>query len=162
MAAHSIRTSLVNVGGWKPKKFVDGERRRSRSSDPEIALTRQLETIVDKLDIDVMVVADFDGACVTSAGNADEAMALADFAAGAAKERPAARTITTERGFIHVDLVDARGRTYILAAFAKHGVPSPIGVARAVNGASRILREGLTIEAALPLTERGWGDWSKL
>ena len=148
---------------WKPKKFVDGERRRARSSDPEIALGMQLRAIVEKLEIDVMVVADFDGACVESAGDPTEAMALADFAAGAAKDRPAARTITTERGFIHVDLVDARGRTFILAAFAKHGVPSPIGVARACSGVSRILRDGLTIEAALPLTERGsWGDWSKL
>jgi hypothetical protein len=158
MAAQSLK--FVE---WKPKKFVASERRRARSSDPEIALGLQLQAIVEKLDIDVMVIADFDGACVESAGDPDEAMRLADFAAGAAKARPAARTITTERGFIHVDLVDARGRTYILAAFAKHGVPSPIGVARACNGASRILRDGLTIEAALPLTERGgWGDWSNL
>lgn len=148
---------------WKPKKFVDGERRRARSSDPEIALGMQLQAIIEKLDIDVMVIADFDGACVESAGDPDEAMRLADFAAGAAKERPAARTITTERGFIHVDLVDARGRTYILAAFARLGIPSPIGVARACSGAARILRDGITIEAALPLSERGgWGDWSKI
>lgn len=159
MAAQSIRSFP-----WKPKKFVASERRRSRSCDPETALGLQLATIVEKLEIDVLVIADFDGACVASAGDETAAMALAELAAGAAKELPAARTITTPRGFMHVDLVDARGRTFILAAFAVHGVPSPVGVARAVHGAARILRDGLTIEteAALPLSERGWGDWSKL
>ncbi len=159
MAAQSIRPV-----SWKPKKFVSSERRRSRSSDPETALGHQLATIVDKLEVDVMVVADFDGACVASAGHETAAIALAQLAAGAAKEEYAARTITTPKGFIHVDFVDARGRTFILAAFARHGVPSPVGVARAVHGAARILRDGISIEgeAALPLSERGWGDWSKL
>jgi hypothetical protein len=159
MAAHSIRPD-----NWKPKKFVASERRRTRSVDPETALGMQLATIVDKLDVQVMVIADYDGACVASAGPESAAMALARLAAGAAKEDPTARTITTPAGFIHVDLVDARGRTFILAAFARHGVPSAIGVARAVNGAARILRDGISIEgeAALPLSERGWGDWSNL
>ena len=51
--------------------------------------------------------------------------------------------------------------SFVLAAFARHDVPAPIGVARAVAGAARILRDGLAIagETALPLIERGWGDW---
>ena len=159
MAAHPVRTV-----DWKPKKFVTSERRQARSSDPEIALGMQLATIVEKLDVDVIVIADFDGACVASAGDEAAAVELADFAAGAAKDQSRARAITTERGFIHVDLVEARGRTFILAAFAAHGVPSAVGVARAVHGAARILRDGLIVqtEAALPLLERGWGDWSSV
>ena len=159
MAAHPVRSTH-----WKPKKFVSSERRGSRSCDPETALGLQLAAVVDKLDVEVLVIADLDGAAVASAGEEDAAIALAEFAAAAAKERPAARTITTTRGFVHVDLVDARGRTFVLAAFARFGVPSPVGVARAVFGAARILRDGLTVqtEAPLPLVERGWGDWSKL
>lgn len=148
----------------KPTKFVPGERRGSRSSDPETALGLQLAAVVEKLDVEVLVVADLDGAAVASAGEEESVLALAQFAAAAAKERPAARTITTTRGFAHIDLVDARGRTFVLAAFARFEIPSPIGVARAVAGAARILRDGLAIhcEAALPLIERGWGDWSRL
>ena len=160
MAAHSIRSTP-----YKPKKFVPTERRGTRSSDPETALGLQLAAVVEKLDVEVLVVADHDGAAVASAGEEESVIALAQFAAACAKERPAARTITTTRGFVHVDLVDARGRTFVLAAFASFGVPSPIGVARAVAGAARILRDGLAIqleETALPLTEPGWGDWSKL
>jgi hypothetical protein len=159
MAAHPVRST-----NWKPKKFVSTERRGARSRDPETALGLQLAAVVDKLDVDVLVVADLDGAAVASAGEEDAAMALAEFAAAAAKERIAARTITTTRGFVHIDFVDARGRTFVLAAFARFGVPSPIGVARAVNGAARILKDGLALhtETALPLVARGWGDWSKL
>ena len=160
MAAHPLRSS-----NWKPKKFVSTERRGSRSSDPETALGLQLAAVVGKLDdVEVLVVADLDGACVASAGDEDASIALAQFAAAAAKERLAARTITTTRGFVHVDFVESRGRTFVLAAVASFGVPSPIGVARAVHGASRILKDGLAVqrEAALPLVARGWGDWSKL
>lgn len=159
MAAHPVRPT-----NWKPKKFVPTERRGTRSSDPETALGLQLAAVVEKLDVEVLVVADLDGAAVASAGDHEAVIALAQFAAAAAKERPAARTITTNRGFVHIDLVDARGRTFVLAAFARFTVPSPVGVARAVHGAARILRDGLAIhcEAALPLLERGWGDWSKL
>jgi len=159
MAAHPVRYTPFG----KPTKCISSERRGTRSSDPETALGLQLEAVVEKLGVEVLVVADLDGAAVASAGDEESVIALAQFAAAAAKERPAARTITTTRGFVHIDLVDARGRTFVLAAFARFEVPSPIGVARAVSGAARILRDGLAIhlEAALPLVERGWGDWSK-
>lgn len=149
----------------KAKRCIDGERRRFRSSDPETALGLQLRSVVERLDVDVLVVADLDGAPVNSAvcdelGD-EEAIALGQLAASLVKERPSARTVTTTRGFVHVDLVDAGARTWALAAFARHGVPDAIGVARAVAGAARILRDGVMIgsEAPLPLVERGWGTW---
>ncbi len=146
----------------KPKKCVSSERRRYRSSDPETALGLQLATVVEQLDVDVLLVGDLDGAAVASAGNEDDVIALAQVAAGLIKESPVARTVSTTRGFVHVDLVDARGRSFVLAAFARHAVPHPIAVSRAVAGAARILRDGLSIatEAPLQLLERGWGDWS--
>lgn len=156
MAAHPVSRS-----SHKPKKFVPAERRRTRSDDPETALTLQLAAVVERLEVDVLTVGDLDGAAIASAGDEAEAIDLAQFAAAAVKERFGAQTITTTRGFVHVDLVEARGRTFVLAAFARHSVPAPIGVARAVAGAARILRPGLAIgtESALPLIERGWGDW---
>jgi len=156
MAAHPISKSSS-----KPKKYVPSERRRARSEDPEIALGMQLSAVVEKLEVDVLLVCDLDGASIASAGEEAEVIDLAQFAAASVKELFGPRTMVTTRGFVHVDLVEARGRTFVLAAFAKHGIPAPIGVARAVAGAARILREGLTIgtETALPLLERGWGDW---
>lgn len=156
MAAHP-----VSRASHKPKKYVPSERRTTRSDDPEIALGLQLQAIVERLEIDVLTVGDLDGAPIASAGDEAEAIELAQFAAAAVKERFGAQTITTTRGFVHVDLVESRGRTFVLAAFAKVSVPAPIGVARAVAGAARILRPGFTIggETALPLIERGWGDW---
>jgi hypothetical protein len=164
MAAHAVRDLPVQ----KPKKCIDGERRRARSNDPETALGMQFAAVVEKLAIDVLVMADFDGAAVNSAFgpdlSEDDAIALAELCAALIKESPTARTVTTTRGFVHVDTVESRGRTYVLGAFARHGIPEPVGVARAVAGASRILREGLSFshEAPLPLVERGWGDWDDI
>ncbi len=153
MAAHPARAIE-----WKPKKCVDGERRHARSDDPETALGLQLASIVARLEVDVLVVADLDGAAVASAGEEHEAIALAQLAAALIKELPMRRSVTTTRGFVHVDLVEARGRTWVLAAFARSGVPAPIGIARAVAGASRILRDGLpVVEAPLRLSVRGGG-----
>jgi hypothetical protein len=158
MAAHPVSRSSS-----KSKKYVPSERRLARSDDPEIALGMQMSAVVERLEIDVLLVCDLDGAAIASAGDEAEVIDLAQFAAAAVKDSDVSgpRTIVTTRGFVHVDLVDARGRTFVLAAFARHGVPAPIGVARAVAGAARILRQGLTVgsEAALPLIERGWGDW---
>ena len=165
MAAVSTPSRRVT----KQKKCVDGERRRSRSSDAEIALDLQLAYIVDGLDVDVLVVCDLDGAPVASAGDVDHAIDLAAFAAATAKDHGiigvAKKAFITTRGFVHLDLIDARGRTFVVAALGKFAVPAPIGMARAVNGAARILENGLTLcaEAPLPLVERGaWGDWSEL
>lgn len=157
MAAHPISRS-----NQKPKKYVPSERRATRSEDPEIALGLQLASIRERLDVDALTVGDLEGAPVASAGDEAECIDLAQFAAAAIKERFEAQSITTTRGFVHVDLVEARGRTFVLAAFARASVPHPIAVARAVSGAARILRLGLAIgaETALPLVERGWGDWS--
>jgi hypothetical protein len=148
----------------KPKKFVVAERRRSRSEDPEIALDMQLASIVARLEVDVMVVGDLDGAPVASAGDIDEAIDLAAFAAGLAKETPMRRAVTTTRGFVQIDLVDVCGRTFVVAAYAKHGTPCPVGVARAVAGAARILSDGFTLGRAAPIPLKvlgGWGDWPK-
>lgn len=148
----------------KPKKCVTSERRKSRSDDPEIALDLQLATVVTKLEVDVLVIADLDGAPVASAGDVDEAISLGAFAAALAKEVPMRRAVTTTRGFVQVDMVEARGRTFVIAAYARHGVPCPVGVARAVAGAGRILKGGLSIdrEAPMPLIERGWGEWPEI
>ncbi|MBI2390619.1 MAG: hypothetical protein HYV09_13600 [Deltaproteobacteria bacterium] len=156
MAAHPVPKS-----SWKPKKCIVAERRAFRSDDPETALGLQLAAVAEKLAIDALLVGDLDGAAVASAGDEDEVVALAQLAAGLVKQRFGVHAITTTRGFVHVDVVDARGRSYLVCAFARHGVPSPIGVARAVHGAARILRAGLVVgrEAPLPLVERGWGDW---
>ncbi|MGZ3453655.1 MAG: hypothetical protein ACXWUG_07050 [Polyangiales bacterium] len=165
MAAHSISASHLPA---KKKKCIDGERRRARSNDPETALGMQFHAVIEKLAIDILVMADFDGAAVNSAVSADlsddDAIALAELTAALIKESPAARTVTTTRGFVHVDTVEAKGRTFALGAFARHGIPEPIGVARAVAGAARILRDGLafSVEAPMPLVERGWGDWDDL
>lgn len=156
MAAHP-----ASRANQKPKKFIPSERRRTRSEDPETALGLQLQSVVERLDVDVLLVGDLDGAAIASAGDEAEVIDLAQFAAAAVKERFGAHALTTTRGFVHIDLVEARGRTFVLAAFAKTSVPAPIGVARAVAGAARILRGGLSIgsESALLLVERGWGDW---
>jgi hypothetical protein len=149
----------------RPKKYVTAERRAARSDDTEIALDMQLAAIVAKREVDVLVIADLDGAPVASAGDVDEAILLGAFAAALAKEIPMRRAVTTTRGFVQVDLVESRGRTFVIAAYARHGVPCPVGVARAVGGAARILQGGLTIdrEAPLPLVERGgWGDWPEI
>jgi hypothetical protein len=169
MAAHSISASVTSNGVTsKRKKCIDGERRRARSNDPETALGMQFHAVIEKLAIDILVMADFDGAAVNSAVGPDlsdeDAIALAELTAALIKESPAARTVTTNRGFVHVDTVEAKGRTYALGAFARHGIPEPVGVARAVAGAARILRDGLafSVEAPLPLVERGWGHWDDI
>jgi hypothetical protein len=169
MAAHSISASVRERQiSSKRKKCVDGERRRTRSDDPETALGMQFHAVIEKLAIDILVMADFDGAAVNSAVSPElsdeDAIALAQLTAALIKESPTARTVATNRGFVHVDTVEARGRTYALGVFARHGIPEPIGVARAVAGASRILRDGLSFstEAALPLVERGWGTWEDI
>ncbi len=162
MAAHS---SAARKRQDRPKKGTETERRRARSDDTEIALDLQLAAIVTKLEVDVLVVADLDGAPVASAGDVDEAIELAAFAAAMAKEIPMRRAVTTTRGFVQVELVESRGRTFAVAAYAKGGVPCPVGVARAVAGAARILQAGLCIdrEAPVPLVvQGGWGDWPKI
>lgn len=159
MAAHPVPKS-----DWKPKKCIVAERRAFRSDDPETALGLQLAAVAEKLAIDALLVGDLDGAALASAGDEDEVIALAQLAAALVKQRFGAHALTTTRGFVHVDVVEARGRSWVLCAFARHDVPSPIGVARAVNGAARILRAGVAIgnEAPLPLLERGWGDWDAI
>ena len=160
MSAHPASPAKQN-----PKKYVPAERRLSRSDDPETALGLQLRSLVERLEVDALLVCDLDGAAIASAWSESagevEAIALAEFAAATVKERFGAHAVTTTRGFVHVDLVDARGRTFVLAAFAKTSIPAPVAVARAVAGAARILQGGLAIgaETALPLRARGWGDW---
>ena len=145
----------------KETRWVDGERRRTRSEDPETALEQQLRSIVDKLDIDVLVVADREGAPLASAGDANAAINLAQLAIALIKDLPMSRGVTTTRGFVHVDRVQVGLFEVVVAAMTCHGVPDPIGVARAVGGVGRILRDGLRLDAApLPLVVRGgWGDW---
>lgn len=148
----------------KPKKFIDGERRRVRSDDPETALSFQLEAVVQKTDVDVLVVADFDGAPIASAGDPQLAMDLAQLGVALLKELPLERGVTTTRGFVHVDRVRVGPRDFVVAALRRASVPDPIGMARAVHGAARILAEGLPlVEAPLPLSVRGsWGDWDEI
>ncbi len=149
----------------KPKKFIAAERRRVRSDDPETALSLHLQAIVEKLEVDVLVVSDFDGAPVASAGEPHAAMDLAQLGVALLKELPLERGVTTTRGFVHVDRVRVGMRELVVAAMSRAAVPDPIGIARAVHGAARILAEGLTwaSEAAIPLSVRGgWGEWDEV
>ncbi len=128
----------------------DSDRRRQRSSDTLTALGLQLEAVLRDCEVAALVVTDFDGTPVASAGDMEEVAALATFASSAVREVPHARSLTTTRGFVHVDVVQARGRLVAVAAYARFGVPSPEGVARAVQGATRILRQGLSVRPPPP------------
>jgi hypothetical protein len=146
--------------GMRPKIYVDCERRRTRSVDPEIALQMQLQTVLEAHDVDLIVIADLDGAAVATAGDGDSAMDLAQFAAAVAKEHPTWESMVTSQGFVVVQRVEIGLRTWVVAAQARYSLPDRAGIARAVMGTMRIVREGLAVEAAIPLVQLGgWGDW---
>jgi len=143
--------------------YVESERRRTRSDDAEVALAYQLEVVRAEHAVDCVVVADLDGAPIASAGPEAESMDLAEFVAAAAKDSHRSRCITTSRGFVQVELVCTGGRTYVLGASTRFGVPDPSAVVRAVAGVARILRDGVPVEAPIPLVRfGGWGDWESL
>jgi hypothetical protein len=143
--------------------YVDAERRRTRSSDAEVALAFQLEVVRAEYAVDCVVVADLEGAAIASAGPEAESIDLAEFVGAAAKDSHRSRCITTSRGFVQVELVHSAGRTFVLGASTRFGVPDPTGVVRAVAGAARILRDGIPVEAPIPLVRfGGWGDWEAL
>ena len=127
---------MVTVDAVRPAT----ERRRVRSSDPLSALELQLGAVYDAGDVESIVITDLDGTPVASAGEPDDAQALASFAAAVMREVPIGRSLTTTRGFVHVALVPAGRRMFAVAAHARFAVPSPAGVSRAVAGACRILR----------------------
>jgi hypothetical protein len=159
MAAQTTPTSRMH-----PKIYIDGERRRTRSSDPEIALQMQLQTVLEAHDVDVLVIADLDGAPLATAGEAEPAMALAAFAAGVAKDHPLWQSMVTNQGFIVVQRVEVGIRTWVIAAQARFNLPDRRGIARAVVGTMRILRDGLALDVAAPIplvSVGGWGDWDR-
>ena len=147
-----------------PKICIDGERRRTRSIDPEIALQMQLQTVLEAHDVDVLVIADLEGAPLATAGEAEPAMALAAFAAAVAKDHPMWQSMVTNQGFIVVQRVEVGIRTWVIAAQARFNLPDRRGIARAVVGTMRILRDGLALDvpAPIPLVSLGsWGDWER-
>jgi len=157
MAARSITE--------KDTVFVDSERRRFRSIDPETALLHQIQIAHERHGVELLVVCDLDGAPVAAAGDEERSFALAAFAAATAKNAPERQVIVTNQGFVIVDVVDARGRTFVVAAQGRFAIPDVSGVSRAVAGAKRILQDGLTIGDAAPIplvAYGGWGDWSAI
>jgi hypothetical protein len=157
MAAQSSPTSRL-----RPKIFVDAERRTRRSVDAETALQLQLQSVFEQHDVDVIVIADLDGTPAATAGEAEAAIALADFAAGVAKEHPCWQSMVTNRGFVVVQRVQIGLKAFVVAAQARFTLPDRSGIARAVTGVMRILKDGLTLqgEAPMPLVQvGGWGDW---
>lgn len=127
-----------------------------------MALQLQLQTVFEQHDVDVVVIADLDGACVATAGESEAAMMLADFAAGVARDYPTWRSMVTNRGYVVVQRVEIGIRTFVVAAQARFSLPDLGGITRAVAGVMRILRDGLTVEgeAPMPLVSLGgWGDW---
>ena len=147
-----------------PKICIDAERRRTRSIDPEIALQFQLQTVLEAHDVDVLVIADLDGAPLATAGDEEAAMNLAAFAAGVAKDHPAWQSMVTNQGFIVLQRVEVGIRTWVVAAKARFTLPDRRGIARAVVGTMRILRDGLALDVAAPIplvSVGGWGDWDK-
>jgi hypothetical protein len=148
----------------QPKIYLEGERRRTRSIDPEIALQMQLQAVLDAHEVDVLVIADLDGAPLATAGDTECAIALAAFAAGVAKDHPMWQSMVTNQGFIVVQRVEVGIRTWVVAAQARFNLPDRRGIARAVVGTMRILRDGLALDVAapIPLVSVGsWGDWDK-
>jgi hypothetical protein len=119
------------------------EHRRTRSSATLTALDVQLREVKETCGVEELVVTDLDGAPVLSAGETEEVIALAGFAAGVVRENPTSRSLPGPRGLVHVDGVMVGRRMLAIAAQSRHGVPSPEGVARAVEGARRILTEGV-------------------
>lgn len=157
----SAATKLASPA--KSTVFIESERRRTRSSDAEVALAFQLEHVRAAHAVDCLVIADLDGAPIASAGTEEESIDLAAFVAAAAKDSHRGRSITTTRGFVQVELVDVGGRTFVLGASTRFGVPDPQGIARAVAGAARILIDGVPLEAPMPLVRfGGWGDWDSM
>jgi hypothetical protein len=147
----------------KSTVYIEAERRRTRSSDAEVALAFQLEHVRAAHAVDCVVVADLDGAAIASAGTEEESIDLAAFVAAAAKDSHRGRNITTTRGFVQVELVTVGARTFVLGASTRFGVPDPSGIARAVAGIARILLEGIPVEAPIPLVRfGGWGDWDSM
>ncbi|GAC1533731.1 MAG: hypothetical protein NVS3B10_27910 [Polyangiales bacterium] len=166
MAAQTVPGSRM-----QPKIYVDGERRRRRSVDPETALQHQLQEVLEQHEVELIVIADLDGAAVACAaaivaedGWSDAAMLLAEFSAGVAREHGSWQSMVTNRGYVVVQRVEVGIRTFVVAAQAKYNLPDRGGIARAVTGAMRILRDGLAVagEAPMPLLQRGgWGDWER-
>jgi hypothetical protein len=157
-----MAAQTTNPSRMHPKIYIDGERRRTRSIDPEIALQMQLQTVLEMHDVDILVIADLDGAPLATAGEAEPAMALAAFAAGVAKDYPTWQSMVTNQGFIVIQRVEIGIRTWVIAAQAKYSLPDRRGIARAVMGTMRILKDGLLLctPAPMPLTQvGGWGDW---
>jgi len=126
------------------------ERRRVRSSDTLTALDLQLKAVMQTCEVQSLVITDLDGTPIASAGELEDVFALASFAASVLREIPLGRALTTTRGFVQVDLVRAGPRMVGVAAHSRFGVPSPEGVSRAVQGATRILRSGLSVRRPRP------------
>ena len=121
------------------------ERRRVRSSDTLTALDIQLKAVMETCDVQSLVITDLDGTPIASAGELEDLFALASFAATVLREIPLGCALTTTRGFVQVELVRVGPRMVAVAAHARFGVPSPAGVSRAVQGATRILRSGVSV-----------------
>ena len=157
MAAQSPSTSRM-----RPKIYVPRDRRTRRSVDAETALQLQIQTVYEEHAVDVIVIADLDGTPAATAGDVDQAIDLAEFAAGVAKEHPCWQSMVTNRGFVVVQRVQIGLKAFVIAAQARFTLPDRSGIARAVTGVMRILKDGLTLqgEAPMPLVQvGGWGDW---
>ena len=127
-----------------------------------MALQLQLQVVLDENEVDLLVIADSDGAAVATAGEAEAAIDLAAFAAGVAKDHPSWQSMVTSRGFVVMQRVQIGLRAYVVAAQARFSLPDGAAIARAVFGAMRILRDGLVVDtpAAIPLVSEGsWGEW---
>ncbi len=146
MAAHpSAATAL------RPKVWIEHERRSSRSEDPERALQLQLDAVVSSHDLDLLVIADSDGAPVEMSGDPDLGMELAQFAAASFRKAAEARTYATSRGFVVVAPLQTPVRTFVIAAQGRFAIPDPQGFTRALRGVERILKDGLFVQCEAPL-----------
>lgn len=155
MAAHPA-SAAAHLQWSRPKIWIERERRSTRSEDPERALQLQLDTVVSAHDLDLLVIADCDGAPVEMSGDPDLGMELADFAAATYKRSPEPQTLVTSRGFVIVAPVQTPVRTFVIAAQGRFAAPDPKGFARALAGVTRILKDGLVLhcEAPMPLVRK--------
>jgi ribose 5-phosphate isomerase len=153
MAAHStvVSASSASSASARPTVWIDRERRGSRSEDPERALQLQLDAVVAEHELDLLVIADSDGAPVEMSGDPDLGMELAQYAAAAFRKHPETQTHVTSRGFLVVAPVQTPVRTFVIAAQGRWSIPDPQGFSRALAGVTRILKDGLFVHCEAPM-----------
>jgi hypothetical protein len=161
----SASSSSMPALRMRPTVCIDGERRSRRSVDPEIALQLQLQHVATRQDLDLLVVADLDGAPVATAGPIDDAIELADLAARVAHEYDTWQSMVASRGYVCVTRVEIGFRRFCVAAQSRFALPDRAAIGRALEGTMRILAGGLYVDAQAPIplvSLGGWGDWDAL